>query len=99
MTKEEVEKVMLVDDNSTDRFIHTKLLNIYSIGKETLEFDTGRAALDYLRENKANKDLLPDIILLDVLMPEMNGFDFLVYMEQIYDELAKKPALYMSQLY
>ena len=95
MRKDEVNKVMLIDDNSTDRFIHTKLLGIYSIGNEILEFERGKAALDYLRQEKDNPENLPDVILLDVLMPEMNGFDFLVYLEQMYDELAKEPAIFM----
>lgn len=95
MTKEQVNKVMLIDDNSTDRFIHTKLLEIYSIGKEVQEFDSGSEALKYLKENKEKEEMLPDVVLLDVLMPEMSGFDFLVYFEQFYAELAKKPALFM----
>lgn len=95
MTKDQVNKVMLIDDNSTDRFIHTKLLDIYSIGKEVTEFDSGAEALKWLKENKDKVEELPDVVLLDVLMPEMNGFDFLVYFEQFYHDLAKKPALFM----
>lgn len=86
---------MLIDDSSTDRFIHTKLLEIYSIGKEVQEFDKGSEALKFLKENKANKEILPDVVLLDVLMPEMSGFDFLVYLEQLYPDLAKKPVIFM----
>lgn len=95
MTKDEVNKVMLIDDNTTDRFIHSKLLEIYSIGKEVLEFESGADALKFLKEHKENSEELPDVILLDVLMPEMSGFDFLVYLEQIFGDLAKKPALFM----
>ena len=95
MTKDQVNKVMLIDDNSTDRFIHTKLLEIYSIGKEILEFDSGAEALKFFKENLKDAEALPDVVLLDVLMPEMSGFDFLVYLEQIYDDLEKKPALFM----
>lgn len=95
MTKEEANKIMLIDDNATDRFIHTKLLDIYSIGKEILEFDSGSEALKFLKEHKHDSDKLPDVVLLDVLMPEMSGFDFLVYFEQFYNELDKKPALFM----
>lgn len=95
MTKDQVHKVMLIDDNSTDRFIHTKLLEIYSIGQEVLEFGSGAEALKFLKENKSSAETLPDVVLLDVLMPEMSGFDFLVYLEQIYGDLAKKPALFM----
>ena len=95
MTKEDIKQVMLVDDNPTDRFIHTKLLNIYSIGEKTVEFPAGKEALQFFKENKQNADALPDLLLLDVLMPEMNGFDFLIHFENIYEDLVKKPLVFM----
>lgn len=95
MTKEDIKTIMLVDDNPTDRFIHTKLLNIYSIGENILEFQSGRLALDYISQNKETPDSLPDLILLDVLMPEMNGFDFLIHFENLHDDLPKQPLVYM----
>ena len=35
------------------------------------------AALSYLNEHQDNPDSLPSLILLDLNMPEMNGFGFL----------------------
>src|SRR5690606_15642087 len=95
MKLEDVNMVMLIDDSHTDRFIHKKLLEIYSIGKEVLEFSGARDALDYLSDAKDEEDKLPDIILLDVLMPEMNGFDFLTSVKSLYPKLAKTPLIYM----
>lgn len=95
MKLEQVNLVMLIDDSQTDRFIHKKLLEIYKIGKEVLEEVGARDALNYLSENSDNPEKLPDVILLDVLMPEMNGFDFLNHFEKIYDGMAKQPLVYM----
>lgn len=95
MNLEDLQHVMLVDDNATDRFIHKKLLSIYKIGSSIYEFSSGKAALEYFRENKSDTDKLPDLILLDVLMPEMGGFDFLFHLESMEDDLAKKPIVYM----
>lgn len=95
MRPEDVNRVMLIDDNATDRFIHKKLLTIYKIGSSIIEFSSGRGALDFFRENKANSEKLPDIILLDVLMPEMSGFDFLIHLESMDEDLARKPVVYM----
>lgn len=95
MKQEQVNLVMLIDDSHTDRFIHKKLLEIYSIGKEVIEFTGARDALDYLSDAKDEEDKLPDVILLDVLMPEMNGFDFLTSLEGLYSKLAKTPIIYM----
>jgi len=95
MTQEDIKTVMLIDDNATDRFIHRKLLHIYKIGGEVLEQGSGRSALEYLREFKDDESQLPDLLLLDVLMPGMNGFDFLIHLETFYDELGKKPVIFM----
>lgn len=95
MTKDQVNIVMLIDDNATDRFIHKKLLDIYSIGTSILEFEGGRSALDFLRKEAGKPDELPDLILLDISMPEMNGFDFLKHLERLFDGFAKKPLVFM----
>lgn len=63
-------RIYLVDD---DRF----LLDMYAVkfkaaGHEVTAFQAGSAALDALR-----KDPAPDAILLDVVMPEIDGFGVL----------------------
>ena len=95
MKLEDVERIMLIDDNATDRFIHRKLLSIYKIGNTIMEFSSGKSALDFFRQNKANSDKLPTLVLLDVLMPEMSGFDFLIHLESMEEDLSVKPVIYM----
>jgi CheY-like chemotaxis protein len=95
MKLEQIQRIMIVDDNATDRFIHKKLLSIYKIGNSVIEFSSGRGALEFFRENVSNEEKLPDLILLDVLMPEMGGFDFLFHLESLEQDLAKAPVVYM----
>ena len=95
MKLEQVKLVMLVDDSQTDRFIHKKLLEIYSIGSAVIEYSAARDAIEYLSEVQSDVDKIPDIILLDVLMPEMNGFDFLNVFKDVYPKLKKEPIIYM----
>ncbi len=58
--------VLIVDDNPTniDLLVNT-LVNEYELGVSI----SGPRALDYISKQK------PDIILLDIMMPEMNGFE------------------------
>lgn len=62
-------KILIVDDDAVSR----RLLNIILLkadkGYSIVEADSGKKALD-LVEKEA-----PDIILLDVIMPEMDGFE------------------------
>ena len=95
MKLSQVKLIMLIDDSQTDRFIHKKLLEIYKIGSEVVEESSARDALNYFSENYEDADRLPDVILLDVLMPEMNGFEFLGHFRKIYKDLGKKPIIFM----
>jgi len=68
--------LLLVEDDKTTREMVQRLLE-----KEPFEIETaehGRAALDYL----AHASPLPAVILLDLLMPVMDGFQFLARLRE-----------------
>ena len=67
--------VMLVDDNEIDLFLHEKFLERSGIANQILKFVFAGDALQYLMEKE--EALLPDLILLDIQMPVINGFAFL----------------------
>jgi CheY-like chemotaxis protein len=66
--------IMLVDDNKIDLFIHTEIIKQISSRATCMNFNFAGDALLYLSNKKDN---WPNIILLDIHMPIMNGFDFL----------------------
>lgn len=67
--------IMLIDDNKIDLFIHGEFIKKMNITSEILEFAFAKEALVFLQENKFEK--WPNLIILDIHMPIMNGFDFL----------------------
>ena len=60
-------KIMIVDDEEKIRYIVRKMLE--AEGYQVIEADGGKACLELLKEEK------PDLILMDVMMPEMDGWD------------------------
>ena len=70
-------KVMIVDDTLVDRYTASYVMKKNAFAAEVLEFDMATKAIEYLETNKDNGEMLPEIILLDISMPEMDGFQFL----------------------
>jgi CheY-like chemotaxis protein len=75
MKQESLGQILLVDDNQQIREILREQLT--QQGYKVVEAEHGRAALRQL-----NQTPLPDLILLDLMMPEMDGFEFLLHLRQ-----------------
>ena len=69
------QKILIVDDSEMNRDILTEMLGS---DYEIMEAENGLEAVDILQRQMADIDL----ILLDIMMPEMDGFDVLGYMKR-----------------
>ena len=83
-----IDIVMLVDDNDTDNFISKRIIEITKFAKRVEVKGSGKAALEYLRENENSADDLPSLIFLDINMPIVDGFVFLYEFEK-FNEIVK----------
>ncbi len=70
-------KVLLVDDDTIYQYIASKTLDATGLTQKIITCSNGEEAYRFLEKNMNNPQELPDIILLDVNMPIMNGWDFL----------------------
>jgi len=84
--------VMLIDDNEIDNLINQKMIESAAICQHILVHTGARSAIEFLRNIEKlsgaiadAKKLIPDIILLDIDMPLMDGFQFLDEFERISD--------------
>jgi len=71
--------VLMVDDDPLTLMVCEKLMKIADFTQEVISFTNGADALDYLynKLSKHAEEPLPQIILLDLYMQGMNGWDFL----------------------
>lgn len=72
-----MKRIFLVDDSKVFRFTVKKMFQFFGYDGELLEFENGILALDKLIELKDDSSKMPDLILLDINMPEKNGFELL----------------------
>jgi len=70
----EARKILIVDDDPNILAMHTRMVQAQSPGDSqyhVLQARNGREALDILQREH------PDLVLLDLMMPELDGFDVL----------------------
>ena len=70
---DDVAKVLLVEDDDVDALLMERLLSKHALSVDMLRACDGQEALQVLRETSTP----PRVILLDLNMPVMNGFEFL----------------------
>lgn len=87
---EHKKKILIADDTMTVRKITVRLLT--SAGYDVLEAEDGKQALDLVQNEH------PDLILLDLLMPKMTGFDVLREIKKT-GRVKETPILIMSGVF
>ena len=90
---------MLIDDSSIELFASQKSIEKEVVDSETITFIRAKTALAYLHSlstlDKLDSDFVPDIILVDLHMPEMDGFEFLKAVENLYQGFLLKTRIYV----
>jgi len=67
--------VMVVEDDAITREMMIRML--HKVGWRAIEAENGEIALQRLQQQQ------PDLILLDLMMPKMDGFEFIIHLRQI----------------
>ena len=87
--------VALIDDDEIVKFITETVIESTNLVNKIKTFSNGEQAINFLKSNSEKRDLLPEIILLDLNMPIMDGFAFLEKYILLKPKLGKKITIYV----
>jgi response regulator RpfG family c-di-GMP phosphodiesterase len=82
-------RVFIIDDDPIHQRIAQIMISKHNLFDEYFSYTEAQKALDFLQENKKNEETLPDVILLDLNMPVIDGWDFLETFETLIKEFKK----------
>ncbi|HTF80359.1 MAG TPA: response regulator [Cytophagales bacterium] len=79
-----LQSVLLIDDDEINNFLNKRLLHKLGIAHEVKVVMNGAEGIKYIEKISNDGRQCPELILLDINMPVMNGFEFL----EAYDKLS-----------
>jgi signal transduction histidine kinase/DNA-binding LacI/PurR family transcriptional regulator/DNA-binding response OmpR family regulator len=89
LDEEECKTILIVDDDPLVLNLHTRIVSSHLPGCRVLKARNGRESLDIMGLEQ------PDLVLLDLMMPEMDGFEVLEIMQN-HERLRKVPVIVLT---
>ena len=87
--------IWVVDDDAIYQIIVNKIIQRSEMFSAISSFKNGKDAIDTLQNSLENIELLPDIILLDINMPIMDGWEFMEEMGLLKSQINKQINIYI----
>lgn len=87
--------VCIVDDDELFQFVMRQHLQRLGLADHIQKCTDGAQALKYLKSHLNDPDQLPDLILLDINMPYMDGWEFMREFEHLSLPAGKRIRIYI----
>ena len=87
--------IWVIDDDPIYQIIINKTIQRFGLFSAISTFKNGKIALDALLQLLDNDTALPDIILLDINMPVMDGWEFMEEIRLIRPKFTKQIGVYI----
>lgn len=78
--------ILLIDDDESTNFLNKLVLEQIGCANEIVAVQGAREGLNFLSEKRNGKFPQPDLVFLDINMPGMNGWEFLVEYGKLPEE-------------
>ena len=80
---EKIKNVYIIDDDEIIIYLTDRLITEEEFCEKNTTFENGLKALEKLKDALAAKEELPDLMLVDLNMPVMDGWEFIEQFEKL----------------
>lgn len=90
-----ISNLWIIDDDPMSSFYIKRLAELGELADIITIYEKAQGAVDYMFQHKNSVAHLPDVILLDIYMPGLDGWGFLEAFKKIKEALGKKVEIYI----
>jgi|GEM_PF-3784614 len=98
----ELNLILLIDDSDADNHFHKIVINRTKIKAAVKSINSSLDALEYIKKSISTDDdqafPLPQLVLMDINMPALNGFELLDKIRQVPDPHGRKKGVKIFML-
>lgn len=87
--------IWIIDDDKLYQFTIQKAIEKTQKVGQIISFPNGYEAINFLKNHLSQPNKLPEVILLDINMPVMDGWQFLNEYLALENQIAKKSIIYI----
>ena len=87
--------IAVIDDDEIFQMLIKKVLQNHGVADTIFQFSNGLTALTYFKGCADNVDQLPTVVLLDISMPEIDGWEFLKQFKKVSFSQAYEPIIFI----
>jgi CheY-like chemotaxis protein len=88
--------IWTIDDDCIYQIIISKTIKKSKLFSAQQNFTDPKGALKILKNNQNQAELLPDFILVDINMPQMDGWEFIERIRLLKGKMSKNTQVYLA---
>ncbi|HEY6976817.1 MAG TPA: response regulator [Chitinophagaceae bacterium] len=88
-------RFLIIDDDPSNNFLCEIMVKKAMAGMDIQSFLQPEIAVDYIKKEYANGNVVPTVLFLDINMPVMTGWDVLKMLETFDETIIRQLTIYL----
>ena len=91
--------ILLIDDSEIDVLVSRRLMELMHFASHVTITSSAEEAVDFLKNEVTNAEQAPQLILLDMHLPGMSGFDFINVFKTLPEYIVSKTKIIVLSVF